>query len=94
MMLKTLKMTETLARGDSFNSTRWELCDEYHHDRVYIVFKNIGVLVLWMKVALALEGLNLESKIIIISITQYPPLQAVILDCSLFSLLKLEWRHP
>ena len=35
-----------------------ELSNEYQHDRVQIVFKNICVIVLWMKVALALEGLN------------------------------------
>ena len=33
-----------------------ELSNEYQHDRVLIVFKNLWVIVLWMKLALALEG--------------------------------------
>ena len=36
----------------------WELSNEYQHDRAQIVFKNICILVLWAKVALASEGLN------------------------------------
>ena len=32
--VKTLKMTETLAYGCSYENTRWELSNEYHHDRV------------------------------------------------------------
>ena len=51
-------MTETLANGYSNESTRRELSNEYQHDRVSMVFENICVLVLWMKVASALEGLN------------------------------------
>ena len=51
-------MTETLANGYSFESTRRELSNEYQHDRVQIVFKNLCVLELWMKVASALEGLT------------------------------------
>ena len=54
-MLK--KMTETLANGYSFESTQWDLSDEYEHDRVWMVFKDFWIFVLWMKVALALEGL-------------------------------------
>ena len=34
MMQKTLKMTETLANGYSFESTQWELSNEYQHNRV------------------------------------------------------------
>ena len=56
-MQKTFKMTETLAYGYSSESTQQELSNEYQHDRVLMVFKNICILVLRMKVALALEGL-------------------------------------
>ena len=34
------------------------LSNEYQHDRVYMVFKNLFVLVLWTKLASALKGLN------------------------------------
>ena len=50
-------MTETLANGYSSESTERELSNEYQHDRVYMIFKNLCILVLWMKVSLALEGL-------------------------------------
>ena len=33
-MQKTLKMTETLANGYSYESTQRELSDEYQYDRV------------------------------------------------------------
>ena len=59
-MQKTLKMIETLANGYSFESTQRELSNEYQHDRVLMVFKKICVLVLWMKVASALEGLSIS----------------------------------
>ena len=48
-------MTETLANGYSYESTQRELCNEYNHNGVSKVFKNICVLV---KVASALEGLR------------------------------------
>ena len=48
-------MTETLANGYSYESTRRELSNEYKHDRASMVFEKI---VLCMKVASALEGLN------------------------------------
>ena len=54
-------MTEPLANGYSSESTQRELSDEYQHDRVKMVFKNLCVLVLWTKVASALEGLKLAS---------------------------------
>ena len=38
--------------------TRRELSNEYQHDRVWMIFKNICVLVLRLKVASALEGLK------------------------------------
>ena len=50
-------MTETLAHGYSSERTQSELSNEYQHDRVYIFFKNLCVLVLWTKVASALKGL-------------------------------------
>ena len=51
-------MTETLANGYSSESTPQELSNEYQHDRVWIVFKDFYVLLLWMKVVSALEGLS------------------------------------
>ena len=58
IMQKTCKMTETLANGYSSESTRQELSNEYQHDRVSMIFKKICILMLWTKVASALEGLN------------------------------------
>ena len=58
-MQKSWKMIETLANGYSSESAQQELSNEYQDDRVQIVFKNICVLVLWMKVPSALEGLTL-----------------------------------
>ena len=51
-------MTETLVNGYSSESTHQELSNEYQHDRVSMIFKNLCILVLWKKVALALEGLR------------------------------------
>ena len=56
-------MTETLANGYSSESTQRELSNEYQHDRVYMVFKNICILVIWTNVASALEGLSLLAKV-------------------------------
>ena len=53
---KSWKMTETLAYGYSSESTHRELSNEYQHDRVKMVFKNVCILVLWRKVASALKG--------------------------------------
>ena len=58
-------MTETLANGYSYESTQRELSNEYQHDRVWIVFKNLCICVLWTKVALALEGLIKVKEIAI-----------------------------
>ena len=55
-------MNETLAHGYSSDSTQRELSNEYQQNRVWKVFKNICILVLWMKVGLALEGLKGISK--------------------------------
>ena len=54
-------MVKALAHGYSSESTRRELSNEYFHDMVKMVFKNLCVLVLWTKVALALKGLT-EKK--------------------------------
>ena len=48
-------MTKTLAYEYSSESTQQELSNEYQHDRLKMVFTNVCVLVLWMKVASALE---------------------------------------
>ena len=57
-MRKILRITETLANGYLFESTQRELSNEYRHDRVYMVFKDFYVFVLWTKVASAWGGLN------------------------------------
>ena len=62
-MQKSWKNIETLAYGYSCESTQWELSNEYQHDRVWLIFRNIGVFVLWTKVASALEGLNLINTV-------------------------------
>ena len=56
------KLFETLAHGYSSESTQWELSNEYQHDRVKLVIKNMCVLVLCIKVASALEGLSVLVK--------------------------------
>ena len=50
-------MFETLANGYSYERAPRELSYEYQLDRVKLVFKNLSVPVLSMKVASALEGL-------------------------------------
>ena len=62
-MQNTWKMTETLPYGNSYESTQQELSNEYPHDRVRIVFKDLCALVLWMKVAPASEGLIDSSNL-------------------------------
>ena len=54
-------MTETLACVYSSESTQRELSNEYQHDRVSMVFKNLCLRVLWTTVALALKGLKQYS---------------------------------
>ena len=49
-------MVKTLANGYSSDSQQ-ELSNEYQHDRVEMVLRNLCVLVLWTEVASALEGL-------------------------------------
>ena len=53
-------MTETLANGYSNESTHRQLFNEYQHDRVLMVFKQLCVSVLQMNVASALEGLRVN----------------------------------
>ena len=58
MMQKSEKITKTLANGYSSESAQRELSNEYQHGKVWRVFKNLCILVLWMKVASAFEGLT------------------------------------
>ena len=51
-------MTKTLANGYSSDSTHQERSNEYQHDRVLMILKKICILMLWTKVASALEGLT------------------------------------
>ena len=55
---KILKMIETLANGYSYESAQRELSYEYQQDRVWMIFRNLSILVIWTKVASALEGLT------------------------------------
>ena len=48
-------MTETLANGYSSESTQWELSNEYQHDRVLMIFKNLCTL---GKSSLSIGGVN------------------------------------
>ena len=58
----TKTFTETLARWYSPERTQQELSNEYQHDMVKMIFKNLCVIVLWTKVASALEGLLSHSS--------------------------------
>ena len=58
IMQKSWEITETLAYGYLCERSQWELSNEYQHDRVSMVFKNICVFVLCTKLASALEGLK------------------------------------
>ena len=58
-------MTDTQANGYPSDSTQWELSNKFQHDRVWMVFRNLCILVLWTKVALALEGLGGPLDIVI-----------------------------
>ena len=60
MMQKTLKITETLALGYLSESTQRALSNEYQHDKVWIVFKNLCVLVPWTRVSLSIERANMN----------------------------------
>ena len=52
------KPLKPLANGYSSESAQQELSNEHQHDRVLMDSKNLCILVLWAKVATALEGLN------------------------------------
>ena len=54
-------MTETLAYGYSSERTQFALSNEYQYDSVWMVFKNLCILVLWKIVASALEGFIIPS---------------------------------
>ena len=56
------KMAATLEHRYSFERTQRELSNEYQHDRVWMVFKNLCVTMLWMTVASALQGLRINSE--------------------------------
>ena len=62
---KSWNMTETMAYGCSSKSTQQELSNEYQHDKVKMVFKSICVLVLWTKVASALDGLKEKVALVL-----------------------------
>ena len=55
-------MTETLAHGYSSESTQREQSNEYQNDMVMMVFKNLCMCELLMKVASALEGMRVEES--------------------------------
>ena len=61
MQKKKRKMTETLANGYSSESPQRELSNEYQHDKVSVISqisKYFCAIVLWVKVAVSLEGLG------------------------------------
>ena len=55
---KNGKMSETLAHEYSSDSNQQKLSNEHQHDRVWMVFRELCVIVLSMKVGLALEWLS------------------------------------
>ena len=57
-MQKTYKLTETLAHWYPSESTQSGLSNEYQHNMVQMIFRDLCVFVLWTKVASALEGLR------------------------------------
>ena len=57
MMQKTLKITGTMANGYLSESTQWTLSNEYQHDRVKMVFKNLCVFVLTLP-SINVSGVN------------------------------------
>ena len=69
-MLRTERLTETMAHGYSSESTQRELSNEYQHDRVCKVFKDVCIHVLCMKLASALERLRENISLVYKSGTQ------------------------
>ena len=57
-MQKIMKIILTKSCGYSYESSLRGLSNEYQHDRVSMIFKNLSILDLWTKVASALEGLK------------------------------------
>ena len=49
---------KTLANGYSSESAQGELSYEYQQDKVWMIFRNLSILVIWTQVASALEGLT------------------------------------
>ena len=68
-------MTETLANGYSFERTHLEQSNEYQYDKVS---KNLCILVLWTKVASAVEGLTL-MLMVTINLTNTKRLHSIVL---------------
>ena len=62
-MQKSRKTTETLAHGYSTENTQRDLSNEYQYDKVWMILKNLCILMIWMKVASALEGLREEDRV-------------------------------
>ena len=58
MQKKKEKMAETLAHGYSSDSAKRELSNDYQQGRVKMFFKYLCVILHWVKVAAALEGLQ------------------------------------
>ena len=63
MQINPEKPLKPLANGYSSESAQQELSYEYQHDRVLMILKNLCILVLWAKVATALEGLKTQHEI-------------------------------
>ena len=59
-------MTRILASGYSSVSTQLD-SNEYQYNMVKMFFRNLCVLVLWTKVASALEGLSIAYRLLAVS---------------------------
>ena len=55
-------MTETMANGYSYDSTRLDLFNEYQHDRVKMIIKDFVFFVHWIKVTSEAEWLGYLLK--------------------------------
>ena len=80
-------MIKTLTHEYPSESIPQELSNEYQHDRVLIVSKNVLVLVLWIEVASALEGLKHHARVH--STRTYTVLLCYYLDCRAYP-----GKHP
>ena len=65
MLHKSLRIIETLVYGYSSWSTQEELSNEYQHDRVDMVFKNLSILVFRTKVASVSGGLTYDRQVVL-----------------------------